>query len=265
MIDPYLEAEYNNRLKVPGHPAIVAGWARDAAAFRAVPRRAEPDLAYGPSPRQVMDVFWPGVARAGPVALFIHGGYWQGLDKSFFSQLAGGLLGHGTAVAVVSYDLCPQVTLATIVEQLRTAARFLHARYGRLDLACGHSAGGHLAATLLADGLVQAALPISGIFDLAPLIPTTINAALGLSATTARELSPLFRPAPAGRLHAVVGGLEGEAFIGQTRAIAAAWGGQWEKLMGHDHFTIPGELSDPDSRLVAIAAGLLRDAGCSIF
>ena len=30
-----LEAEYNNRARVPEHPAIIEGWQRDAAAFEA--------------------------------------------------------------------------------------------------------------------------------------------------------------------------------------------------------------------------------------
>jgi len=260
MIDAVLEAEYNNRTKVPGHPAVIAGWARDAADFRASHRHAELGLAYGPTPRQAIDLFWPGTGRAGPLALFIHGGYWQGLDRSFASHLARGLLGHGVAVAVTGYDLCPLVGLGDIVAQMRRAADFLRARHGRLDLAVGHSAGGHLAAMLLADGLVPAALPVSGLFDLRPLVATTINLALGLDRGTAWRLSPLARPAPAGRLLAVVGGLEGREYHGQSRDIAAAWGGIWESLAGHDHFTIPGDLADPASVLVGRAAALIGPA-----
>ena len=42
-MDPRLEAEYDNRAKVPEHPAIMRGWQRDAAAFRAE---------YGVAPRE---------------------------------------------------------------------------------------------------------------------------------------------------------------------------------------------------------------------
>jgi len=102
MID--LEAEYNNLAKVPEHPAIISGWVRDAAAFRATHGSAELDIAYGPTPRQVLDLFWPVPRRDAPLALFIHGGYWQRLDRTFFSHLAQGLLAHGVAVAMPSYD-----------------------------------------------------------------------------------------------------------------------------------------------------------------
>jgi len=257
MIDPYLEAEYNNRAKVPGHPEVIARWVRDAAAFRASHPAQERDLSYGPTARQVLDLFWPDDGRDGPLAMFIHGGYWQGLDKSFFSHLAAGMLSQGIAVAVPSYDLCPDVTLGEIVAQIRVAARFLHGRHGRLDLATGHSAGGHLAAMLLADKLVPAALPISGLFDLAPLIPTTINVALGLDLATARALSPLNRAKPGGRLHAVVGALEGVEYIWQSRRLAEHWDGFHEVLAGHDHFTIPGELARPGSHLTRLSAVLV--------
>jgi arylformamidase len=261
-----LEAEYNNRTKVPEHPAIIAGWARDAASFRASHAAAELDLAYGPTPRQVLDLFWPGRHPDAPLALFIHGGYWQGLDKNFFSHLARGLLAHGVAVAVPSYDLCPQVTLSELTGQVRGAAAFLHRRHGRRLLATGHSAGGHLAAMLMATDwrarglpadLVPAALAISGLFDLAPLVSTSMNAALALDAVEARRLSPLFLPPPAGRLHAVVGGDEGTEFARQSRSIAEAWGGTWESLAGHNHFTIIGELADPASTMVRRALALL--------
>jgi arylformamidase len=260
------EAEYNNRAKVPGHPAVMAGWARDAAAFRAACAGAELDLAYGPSARQALDIFWPGSGWDGQLALFIHGGYWQGLDKSFFSHLAAGLLAHGVAVAVPSYDLCPQLTVGEITEQMRAACAFLHRRHGRNMLAIGHSAGGHLSAMLMAtdwparglpSGLVPSALAISGLFDLRPLVQTSMNAALRLDEAEARRLSPLFVPRPAGRIHAAVGGLEGPEFIGQSRRIAEAWGGTWDVLPDHDHFTVIAPLADPASLMVGSALDLL--------
>ncbi|WP_048860786.1 alpha/beta hydrolase, partial [Acidisphaera rubrifaciens] len=146
------EAEYNNRAKVPEHPAIIAQWAADSAAFRAAQPGAALDLAYGPSARQRLDLFRPAgsTGTGAPLAMFIHGGYWQGLDKSFASHLARGLVARGVAVAVPSYDLCPDVTLDAIVAQMRAAVAWLVARHGAPVFAMGHSAGGHLAAMLLA-------------------------------------------------------------------------------------------------------------------
>jgi arylformamidase len=198
--------------------------------------------------------------------VFVHGGYWQLLDRKPFSHLAQGLLAHGVAVAMPSYDLCPTVTLAALVEQVRDAAAFLARRHGTGMLATGNSAGGHLAAMLLATdwaarglpaGTIKAALPISGLFDLPPLIHTSVNGALGLDEAEARKLSPLFLPAPGLPIHAVVGGTEGVEYTRQSRSIAEAWGGTWEALEGHNHFTIVSPLTDPASAMVAKAVALL--------
>ena len=247
--DPVLQAQYDNPALVPEHPQIIAGWARDAAAYRAV-AEGRLDVPYGASARERYDLFGPAGA---PLAVFIHGGYWQKLDKSFFSHCAAGLNAHGVAVAVLGYDLCPQVTLRRIVEQMRAACAVL-----RPALAFGHSAGGHLSAMLLAAGEVPAALPISGVFDVAPLRHTRIGDALALEEDEARALSPMFMARPAGRLHAVVGGAESEAFRGQTRQMAARWGGMAEEVAGANHFTVLAGLSDPADDMVRRALALLR-------
>ena len=264
--DPYLEAEYNNRLKVADAPAIIAAWANHAAAFRDSHDNSEFDLPYGPTERQKLDLFWPGAERDAPVALFIHGGYWQALDRSFASHLARGLTAHGVAVAIPSYDLCPSVTLAELAEQLRACAGFLARRHKRHMLATGHSAGGHLAAMLLATDwaarglpprMVGAAMPISGLFDLAPLLRTSVVSAVALDKAEARRLSPVFLPSPGLPLHAIVGGDEGVEYAGQSRDIAEAWGGTWESLPGLNHLTILDPLADPGSAMVRRALGLL--------
>jgi arylformamidase len=143
------EAEYNNRARVPEHPQIFAAWARDAAAYRdeaAGERRAELGLPYGATTRQTIDLFAPAGGAAAPLALFIHCGYWRSLEPALFSHVARGLNGHGVAVAVAGYDLCPQARIADIIGQTRQACLYLWRRFGRRITVCGHSAGGHLAA-----------------------------------------------------------------------------------------------------------------------
>jgi arylformamidase len=172
------ETEYNNRARVPGHPSVIAGWARDARVYRESLQDSCRTISYGPGARNTIDVF-PSRGE-GDMVVFIHGGYWQALDGSFFSHLAAGLNAHGVSVAIPSYDLCPQVSVDDIVAQMRNAAREL-ARLGRRLVVSGHSAGGHLAACLIATDwrsidpalprdLVKAAYTISGLFDLGPLV-----------------------------------------------------------------------------------------------
>src|SRR5215470_19001149 len=118
------EVEYNNRARVPEHPEIFARWTREAEDYRAEAmkeRRAELGLSYGSSLRQFIDLFSPRPGVTAPLALFIHGGYWRSLEPAMFSHMARGLNAHGVAVGVVGYDLCPHVTIADIIEQIRPA------------------------------------------------------------------------------------------------------------------------------------------------
>ena len=251
-----LEAEYNNRLRVPEHPAIIAGWARDAAAYREG-ARAELDLAYGGGAREKLDLFLP-MADVRGAALFIHGGYWQGLDRSFFSHLARGLTAHGVAVAVPSYDLCPAVRVGDIVAEMRVATACVAARFGGRLLLTGHSAGGHLAALMLREESVAAALPISGLFELAPLIETSVNGALRMDRAEADALSPALMPAPAGkRITAAVGGAESGEYHRQSRLIADRWGGRPLSLPRENHFTVVASLAEPDGVLTREALDLM--------
>jgi acetyl esterase/lipase len=257
-----LEAEYNNRARVPEHPAHIGGWHRDAAAYRAA-ARCELDLSYGPGERNRIDFFYPEKGDVGgPVVLFIHGGYWQAFDKSSASHLARGANLRGMTVAVPSYSLAPAVSLATIMDEIGAAADFVMRRTGRPLVASGHSAGGHLSACLLArhrtapERPVQAAMPISGLFDLMPLVPTSINGALGLTPEEARRLSPIHWPPPAGgHLIAVVGGAESDEFRRQSRTIVEHWGQagvatSLHEVPGAHHFDVIAGLAEPDDALV---------------
>jgi arylformamidase len=263
------EAEYNNRARVPEHPAVMAGWVRDAAGYRAKhPPRV---LSYGPGERNRIDLF-PGNS-AGPVVVFIHGGYWQALDGSSFSHCARGLNAHGVSVAVPTYDLCPAVTVGDIITQMRMAAREL-AKLGHPLVVSGHSAGGHLAACLLAtdwpafyaalpNNLVSAAYAISGLFDLPPLVGTSINKALRMDATSAKAASPLFWAPPAhGCLDAVVGGNESAEYFRQSRTIVETWGRgiatRFGTVADANHFTAIAPLADPDSPMVLRLKELAR-------
>ena len=89
-----LAIEYDNRARVPEHPEIIARWKRDAEAFRAS-AKADLDLAYGARPRNRFDLFHG--SSAGPVVVFIHGGYWRTFDKSVFSHMAAGVYGMASA------------------------------------------------------------------------------------------------------------------------------------------------------------------------
>lgn len=259
----WLDAQYNNRARIPECPQIFERWAVQSALARERPG-VHLELPYGTGPKETLDVFTPrsGGAVLAPVLVFIHGGWWRSLDKSDQSFLAPAFVDRGAMVVVPNYALCPAVRIETIALQLVRALAWTYrnaARFGgdpaRIVVA-GHSAGGHLAAMMLCcdwrafscdapcddsgddsgdesgddsrqlpPRLVRSALAISGLFDLAPLRRTPyLQADLQLTPTAVRRLSPVRFPPPAGRLFAVVGGGESEEFLRQNTLIREAWG-----------------------------------------
>jgi arylformamidase len=267
------EKEYDNRGRVPEHVEIFARNERDAAAYRKAAAGAELGLSYGPSPRQYIDYF--PAAQDGPLAIFIHGGWWRTRDPSAYSHFAAAMNAHGVSVAIAGYDLCPQVSIATITEQMRAACLYMWRKTHKRMLAIGHSAGGHLAACMVATDwktiapdapadLVPAGYSISGVFDLAPLAQISVNADLKLDDKSARACSPLYWRVPAGRtLDAVVGSLESSEFLRQSRAVADAWRKanaqtRYEEIAGTNHFTVIDPLADANSAMVRRIVDLAR-------
>lgn len=234
-----LDANYNLRAAVPEHPAWFERYAATSAAFRARwPGRL--DLPYGDSPRQAIDLFLPQGSQSSrpPLLAFVHGGYWQALDRKDFSFVAEPLVQAGAAVALVGYDLAPAVDMDTIVRQIREAIAWLYHHAGeagfdarRIGLA-GHSAGGHLVAMALATDWTACGLPgdlikgvcaISGVFDLEPIRLCYLNDVLRLDAEQARRNSPvLLRPQTHCPVMLTVGERETEAFHRQSSAYADA-------------------------------------------
>src|SRR5258708_28554566 len=99
----------------------------------------------------------------------------------------------------------------------------------------GHSAGGHLAACMVATDwkaldanapadLAPVGYAISGLYDLAPLLHLATNADFKLDAAEARRISPLFWPVAKCRvLDAVVGRAESSEFLRHSQTIADGW------------------------------------------
>jgi arylformamidase len=274
-----VERGYDNRAAVPEHPQW---FARYAAASRAAvaalaPRR---DVRYGPGPLETLDLFLPASAPRGTF-VFLHGGYWRALDKADFAFVAPPLVAQGIAVAVVNYDLCPAVTVSTIVDECRRAVLWL-LRAGRAEglavdrlVVGGHSAGGHLAAMLFATDWRAQGLPaapfaggvtLSGVHDLAPLTLASMNADLRLDAAEARRLSPARRAATTDApLVVACGADETSEFLRQAQLMFDAWprnrpAGARAPLIvpARHHFSVVMDHADPESALTRAVLGLFR-------
>ena len=243
---------YANAAYIPGGDGYPDKWARLAAAFRAQ-ALCELDLPYGESARQRFDLFHPRRLARG-VVIFVHGGYWLRFDKSFWSHLAAGPLAHGWAVAMPSYDLCPDVRIARIGDQITDAIATIAARVpGPIRLA-GHSAGGHLVARVAARPApwldrVATVVPISPVADLAPLMHTSMNADLHIDAAEAAAESPVHLPAPPVPVTVWVGGAERPAFLEQAGLLSEVWHCPLVTAPGLNHFSVIEDLADPESAL----------------
>ena len=270
--DPaWLEGMYNNLARVRNHPAYFERWAKESAAVReALPARI--DVSYGLGVNETLDIF-PAPVPDAPVLVFIHGGYWRAMDKKDHSFIAPAFNDRGICVVQPNYALCPgtlerPVTVPGILLQMVRALEWTWrhiADHGgdptRITVA-GHSAGGHMAAALLACDwkaaapdlpahLVRNALSISGLYDLRPLQRTPfLENTLKLTDADVLRASPALWPAPRrGQLYAVAGGSESEEFIRHNAMIRDAWGRNTvpvcEVLPGLNHFDVVDALADP--------------------
>ena len=272
-----IELEFNPRATAKNVEERTAAYTDASAATRA---RLECvlDVRYGPGEKETLDIF-PAVDSDAPVHLFIHGGYWRAMDKNNYSFIADAFHPAGAVTVLVNYDLCPTVTLDTIVAQtMRSIAWTFRniAEYGgdpnRLYVS-GNSAGGHLTAMALAhdweaEGLpgdiIKGAIPVTGVFDCEPVPDITVNELVRLDRETARRLSPLRNP-PRRALPVLVavGGAEPRLWIGMSKDYAALCREhglecEYMELPGHDHFDIARAVGDAESPL---ARAMLRMMG----
>jgi arylformamidase len=203
-----LEREYSPSSCVPSiTPFLEAYVSRSEAAAKELPHRA--NLKWGEGEDELFD-FFPAASPTAPLLVFFHGGYWQEHSKNDVLFVAADCVRNGIAYASVNYTLAPSITVAGIVDQCRRAVRAIHNQSQELGFnrsrlfVAGSSAGAHLASMMLYNDWqkgseagaerVAGAILLSGVYDLAPLIPTYINEALNLNQEEATRLSPLHQP-----------------------------------------------------------------------
>jgi len=269
---PTREREYSPSSVIGGDYASYVERYRDQSARARQALRVERDLRYDAAPRALIDFFpAPPAARVPGLLVYFHGGYWQELSKDDSAFLAPAWHAAGFAHAVVGYTLAPDASLPDIVAECRIAVTWLRAHAGRLGfdaggiVLAGSSAGAYLAAACAGAAPVapRGIVAVSGIFDVLPLVGTSINDALGLDAATAASLDLLraglrFPPAVV-----AWGEIETSAFKDQSRAFAARREADATSCVsleapGRNHFDVIFELGDPESALFEAARALFE-------
>jgi arylformamidase len=274
-----MEEHFNPRFANPdAQDHIDRFTALSSDARQAIPGRY--DLRYGEREKQTLDLHVPSSDTTdAPLVLFIHGGYWRGLDKSDHSFVVPPILATGAIVANVNYDLCPQVTLDVIVEEIAQAVSYCHlnaAQWGadadNLYL-IGHSAGAHLAARMLlrewpqeqlADGAIRGVAAITGVYEPEVILDVSVNEEAQISADTAARQNCLQQAfTTTANMLIAAGGDEPEGWIGQSESFAAACikaklRTQMLIVPDTNHFTIIEHAINPDEPLCAAMFDLWR-------
>lgn len=255
-----LDDAYANAAHIPGADVYPPRWARLAAEFRTgleSEGRARLGLPYGDTARQAMDIFLPD----GPVrglCVFVHGGYWLRFDKSYWSHFAAGPLARGWAVAMPSYDLCPDVTIAQITGQIAKAVGFAAQQVNGPIALTGHSAGGQLVSRMAVPGVLHddlaarlsSVVPISPVADLRPLLETSMNGQLGLDLATAEAESPVLMTPMDVPVNIWVGAEERPVFLDQAKWLSKAWDAPLNIAPGTHHFDVIDALKDEGSAML---------------
>ncbi len=269
-----LDADYTARdcCSTEAFEATMAAYlSESAASLRDLPHRTLPfDPASGPT----LDLLNADPAAPRPLVVFIHGGYWRALSKAHSSFLARMLAAQGIATAAPDYRLAPAVSLTEIVHEMRLAVAWLWQNAAELGIdrdrivVTGSSAGGHLTAALAQPdwparyGLpvhpLKGALPVSGLFELAPLAASHIQGWMNFTPDELEALSPLRHLPPAGmKLGVAVAAQETAGFHRQSAAYAEATGAPLLTVEGRHHFDIILDFCDPETDLSRMLLSLI--------
>ena len=239
------------------------------------------NLSYGSHPDEVLDLYLPTEGNTQKLQVYIHGGYWQELSKEESAFAATTFQREGCYFAVIDYSLAPQCSLSEIVAQVQRALVYLYLQADSLGFKSsemyisGSSAGAHLAMMMLytqwqsyfpsglsaPESMVQGVCAVSGIYDIRPLLYTTINEPLQLSEDEVSAFSPLFLPLPEPdaipEIIFAYGDNETSQFKCQTHAMAErleSLAGEPIKypvmeIAGRNHFDVIVDLANIDSWL----------------
>lgn len=202
---------------------------------------------YGERDRNILAMVPP--SSRSEMFIWIHGGYWQGssIDESLMG--VADLVQQGFGFASVEYSIAPECSIDQMVVECTSAVAYLAEKIPTATLYLGgHSAGAHLALSVASQYSFAGLVLVSGIFDVRPLVRTTVNDALALDENQAWHLSPLRLSFPhAANAEVLVGAEESPSFQAQSQAATQylldnGSSASLVQVAGCDHFDILEDL-----------------------
>ncbi len=131
--------------------------AASPAAETPVLKPSSADIAYGNADRQKLDVYAPAGAKNLPVVFWIHGGGWQGGDKTSVQAKPQAFVDRGFVFVSTAHRLLPSVEINTIFQDVAKSLAWVYANIAKHGgdpnrlLVMGHSSGAQLAALMCTD------------------------------------------------------------------------------------------------------------------
>lgn len=269
-----LNRQFNNRAQTP-HYSIYSERAelRNRQTEKEFP--VIKDIAYGGHSREKLDIY-PSAQPHSKTLLFIHGGYWKSMDKSNFQFIAGGFHSYNITTVLITYPLAPAVTMDEIVDCCRRGLNWVYTNIAKYNgdpeqlYIAGHSAGGHLAAMLLAHETghrlsIKGACLLSGLFNLIPVQLSDINDTVQMNTSMAIRNSPVtMRPVYNCPLLLTVGGDETDEFKVQSKKLYESWKNllpvQLLEIKGENHYSIVECFADQESELHKAFCAIMKNS-----
>jgi acetyl esterase/lipase len=163
-------------------------------------RLAASNIAYGPDPRQRLDIYVPEGQGPFPMIIFTYGGSWDSGSKNDYGFAGRALASRGYVVAIPDYRLVPTVQYPVFVDDIAAAIDWVNTHAAEFGgdaeriFAMGHSAGAYnVVQAVLRNNLeakVKAMVTLAGPFDFLPLdSPKSIAAFSGV--TELNETQPI--------------------------------------------------------------------------
>lgn len=255
-----LDWQYNNRGRVPDFADHLSLWEKKSE--EASSCKIYRDVPYGPGPAETLDIY-PATGSDGKILVFIHGGYWQAMNKSNFRFVVPAFLPHGFTVVIISYPLAPEASMQQIVSSCGKAISWVFdhiAGYGgdpQSIYLAGHSAGAHLALMMNTVSFARSGtslrgtVALSGLYNLTPIQLSFVNDKIGMDADTASALSPIhLEPVSNTRILLATGGAESEEYLFQLNEMSMSWKNKLARIEtwigpGLNHFSILTAFADP--------------------